>query len=127
MDLDLGLSNIGLAINMNLKNTMPLGLKLDLIPLDVDGNVIEDIEIGSIEIPAGDGREIGTGEGVEGTPVELSIRCASASAMSALDKISFRLDVASGNGDNALSGAQGLLISDIVLDIMCDVEMDLGK
>lgn len=127
LDLDLGLSNIGLAINMNLKNTMPLGLKLDLIPLDVDGNVIEDIEIGSIEIPAGDGREIGTGEGIEGTPVELSIRCASASAMSALDKISFRLDVASGNGDNALSGAQGLLISDIVLDIMCDVEMDLGK
>ena len=127
LDLDLGLSNIGLAINMNLKNTMPLGLKLDLIPLDADGNVIEDIEIGSIEIPAGDGREIGTGEGIEGTPVELSIRCASASAMSALDKISFRLDVASGNGDNALSGAQGLLISDIVLDIMCDVEMDLGK
>lgn len=127
LDLDLGLSNIGLAINMNLKNTMPLGLKLDLIPLDVDGNVIEDIEIGSIEIPAGDGREIGTGEGIEGTPVELSIRCASASAMSALDKISFRLDVASGNGDNALSGAQGLLISDIVLEIMCDVEMDLGK
>lgn len=127
LDLNLGLSNIGLAISMNLKNTLPLGLKLDLIPLDANGNVVEGIEIGSIEVPAGDGSDIGTGENVEGTPVELTINCASASAMSSLDKISFRLDVTSGNGDNALSGAQGLQVSDIVLEIMCDVEVDLSK
>ena len=125
--LNLSVGNIGLALNMNLKNTLPVGLTLNLIPLDVNGNVIEDIEIGSIEIPAGDGSAIGTGEGVEATPVELVVSCASSSDLTVLDKISFSLDVATGNGDNVLSGEQGLQISDIVLQIMCDVETGLSK
>lgn len=125
--LNLSVGNIGLALSMNLKNTLPVGLTLNLIPLDVDGNVIEGIEIGNVEIPAGDGSAIGAGEGVEATPVELVIRCVSSSALSALDKISFSLDMATGNGDNVLSGAQGLQISDVVLQIICDVETDLSK
>lgn len=127
MDMNLSVTNIGLAIAMNLKNTLPIGLKLDLVPLDVDGNVIEEIEIGSVELPAGDGSEIGTGSHVKGTPVELSIKCATSSDLAALDKFAFRLDVASGDNDIPLGGTQGLQISDIVLQIMCDVEMDLKK
>lgn len=126
-DMNLSVDNIGLTLNMNLKNTLPVGLTLNLVPLDVHGNVIEDIEIGGVEIPAGDGSEIGNGESVTATPVELSIKCANASVLSELDKISFSLDVASGNGDNALSGKQGLQISDIVLQIMCDIELSTSK
>lgn len=121
------ISDVELAVNMNLKNTLPLGLTLNLTPLDAKGNVIEDIKIGSIELPAGDGSAIGTGESVKGTPVELSIKCDSGATLSELDKITFQLDVASGNGNNALSGSQGLQISDIVLQIMCDVEVSLSK
>lgn len=126
-EMNLSITNIGLAVDMNLKNTLPLGLTLNLVPLDAQGNVIEEIEIGSIDLPAGDGSDIGVGDTVEGKPVELSVKCSSSSDLSALDKIAFSIDVASGNGDNALSGAQGLQVSDIVLQIMCDVEMDLGK
>ena len=127
MELNLSVNNIGLAVGMDLKNTLPLGLKLNLIPLDERGNIIEDIEIGSIEIPAGDGSDIGNGESVAGTPVELSVKCANSAVLSTLDKIAFSLDVASGNGDNVLSGKQGLHISDIVLQIMCDIELGAGK
>ena len=126
-DMGLSVTEVELAVSMNLKNTLPLGLTLNLTPLDADGKEIKGIEIGCIEVPAGDGRAIGTGEGVKGTPVELSIKCASSAALAELDKIIFQLDVASGNGDNALSGAQGLQISDIVLQIMCDLEMSISK
>ena len=126
-EMNLSVTNIELAVDMNLKNTLPLGLTLTLVPLDAQGDVIEEIEIGSIDLPAGDGSNIGAGDTIEGKPVELSVKCSSSSDLSALDKIAFSIDVASGNGDNALGGAQGLQVSDIVLQIMCDVEMDLGK
>ena len=126
-ELGLSISNVELALAMNLKNTLPVGLALDLIPLDAKGNVIKGIEIGSIELPAGNGSDISSASNLEGTPVELSIMCASPEALSALDKVSFNLKVTSGNGDNALSGKQGLQVCDIVLQVMCDVEIDLGK
>lgn len=126
-EMGLSLSNVELGLSMNLKNTLPVGLTLDLIPLDAQGNVIRGIEIGTIELPAGDGSSIADAASKPGTPVELSIRCASTSVLSTLDKVSFSIDVASGNGDNALSGLQGLQVCDIVLQVMCDVEIDLGK
>ena len=46
---------------------------------------------------------------------------------SLFNNLEFSIDVKSNNGDNALSGKQGLQIRDIVLQIMCDAEMDLGK
>ena len=111
---------------MNLKNTLPIGLTLHLTPLDAQNNVIEGMEISDIELPAGDGSAISNNE-TEGKDVEVSIKCASTTALSALDKIAFSLDVASGNGDNALAGKQGIQIRDIVLQVMCDVEMGSSK
>ena len=136
-EMNVSISNVELGIAMNLKNTLPIGLNLELIPLDTENNVIEEIEIGSIikgvkcnsiEIPVGDGSPIKSDDnGNNGTPVEWFIKCKSPEALSKLDKIAFSIDVKSDNGDNALSGKQGLQIRDIVLQIMCDAEMDLGK
>ena len=136
-EMNVSISNVELGIAMNLKNTLPIGLNLKLIPLDTENNVIEDVEIGSIikgvkhdsiEIPVGDGSPIKSDDSESnGTPVEWFIRCKSTEALSKLDKIAFSIDVKSDNGDNALSGKQGLQIQDIVLQIMCDAEMDLGK
>lgn len=127
IEMGLTVTDIELAIGMNLKSTLPLGLTLNLVPLDINGNVVEEIEIASIELPVGDGSEIGNGDTIEGVPVELSIKCASSADLSKLDKIMFQLDVASGNGEKTLSGLQGLQICDIVLQIMCDFEMELSK
>lgn len=126
-DLGISISDVGLAIAMNLKNTLPIGLKLDLIPLDAQGNAIKGIKIGSIELPAGNGSDITSATNIMGTSVELAIQCDSPSTLSKLDKVSFNLEVSSGNGDNALTGKQGLQICDIVLQIMCDVEIAASK
>lgn len=125
-DMNISITNVGLGIAMNLKNTLPLGLKLNLIPLDAQNNPIQGIKIESIDIPAGKGQAIAEEE-VEGTPVELSIECDSPDTLSALDKIAFSIEVKAGNGDNALSGKQGLQVCDIVLEVKCDAEMNLGK
>lgn len=125
-EMNISITNIGLGIAMNLKNTLPLGLKLNLIPLDAQNNPIQGIKIESIDIPAGKGQAIAEEE-VEGTPVELSIECDSPDTLSALDKIAFSIEVKAGNGDNALSGKQGLQVCDIVLEVKCDAEMNLGK
>lgn len=125
-EMNISITNIGLGIAMNLKNTLPLGLKLNLIPLDAQNNPIQGIKIESIDIPAGKGQAIAEEE-VEGTPVELSIECDSPDTLSALDKIAFSIEVKAGNGDNALSGKQGLQVCDIVLEVKCDAEMNLSK
>ena len=125
-EMNISITNVGLGIAMNLKNTLPLGLKLNLIPLDAQNNPIQGIKIESIDIPAGKGQAIAEEE-VEGTPVELSIECDSPDTLSALDKIAFSIEVKAGNGDNALSGKQGLQVCDIVLEVKCDAEMNLGK
>lgn len=121
-EMNISITNIELGMAMNLKNTLPLGLKLNLIPLDAQNKPIKGIEIGSIDIPAGSGAAI-MEEKTKGTPIEFSIRCDSPDTLSALDKIAFSIEVESGNGDHALSGKQGLQICDIVLQIMCDVEI----
>lgn len=125
-EMGVSVSNVGLSLAMNLKNTLPIGLTLNLVPLDAQGNVISGIEIGSIELPAGNGADIASAATMEGTPVEFSIKCTSPAVLSTLDRISFSLDVTSGNGDNVLSGKQGLQVCDIVLQIMCDVETNLN-
>ena len=125
-EMNVSISNVGLGIKMNLKNTLPLGLKLNLIPLDAQSKPIQGIKIESIEIPAGKGQAIAEEE-VEGTPVELSIQCDSPNTLSALDKIAFSIEVEAGNGDHALSGKQGLQVCDIVLEVKCDAEINLGK
>ena len=123
-EMNVSISNVGLGIKMNLKNTLPLGL--NLIPLDAQSKPIQGIKIESIEIPAGKGQAIAEEE-VEGTPVELSIQCDSPNTLSALDKIAFSIEVEAGNGDHALSGKQGLQVCDIVLEVKCDAEINLGK
>lgn len=125
-EMNVSISNVGLGIKMNLKNTLPLGLKLNLIPLDEQSKPIQGIKIESIEIPVGKGQAIAEEE-VEGTPVELSIQCDSPNTLSALDKIAFSIEVEAGNGDHALSGKQGLQVCDIVLEVKCDAEINLGK
>ena len=118
----ISISNVGLAVAMNLKNTLPIGLTLHLTPLDAQSNPIQGIKIESIEIPAGKGQAIAEEE-IEGTPVELSIQCDSPNTLSTLDKIAFSIEVKSDNGENALSGKQGLQVCDLVLQVMCDIEI----
>ena len=128
------LSNVSLGIGMDIINTIPLGLSLTVVPLDENDNVIEDIEISKLEVKAGDGEsllkddKVTVAEGLTVQHFEFAIKSAKGDITS-LDKLAFSIEAASTSaiGSVGLKGEQGIKISNIVLEVSGDVEVDLGK
>lgn len=138
LDSDLGetmemFSNVSLKATMDIINTIPIGFSLTVIPLDVDGNVIGDIEIDELNIAAGAGEELLDENGVlcagsEPQKFVFGIKSRSGD-ISSLDGLAFSLKAATDHtvGAAALKGEQGVKISNIVLEVSGDIEMDFGK
>lgn len=138
LDSDLGevvgmFSNVSLSASMDVINTIPLGLSLKVVPYDIDGNLIEDLEIGELKVAAGGGEAILNEDGTlcENLPSQkfgLEIKSKSGD-ISALDKLVFHVEAESDHttGAAALKGEQGIKLSNIVLEVEGDVEMDFGK
>ena len=128
------LSNVSVLAKMDVINTIPLGLSLELVPMDENGEPIEDIEIGKIEILAGDGKNLlgddntTVSEGLTAQPFEFAIRSASGD-ISALDRLAFTIEALSNSvtGSVGLKGEQGVKISNIVFEVSGDIEVDLRK
>lgn len=128
------LSNVSLGIGMDIINTIPLGLSLKVVPLDENDNVIEDIEIDQLDILAGDGKELlnkddaTMAEGLTVQHFDFAIKSAKGDITS-LDKLAFSIEATSTSaiGSVGLKGEQGIKISNIVLEVSGDVEVDLGK
>ena len=130
-------SNISLSVKMDVLNTIPLGLKLNVVPLDADGKVLEDIEIDELRINAGLGEDVVNNTGVvgENTPEQqfvFAIKSKRAD-VSALDKLAISIEAASDEsgvhtvGAVGLKGGQGIKLSNIVFEVSGDVEIELGK
>ena len=128
------LSNVSLGIGMDIINTIPLGLSLTVVPLDENDNVIDDIEISKLEVKAGDGEsllkddKVTVAGGLTVQHFEFAIKSAKGDITS-LDKLAFSIEAASTSaiGSVGLKGEQGIKISNIVLEVSGDVEVDLGK
>lgn len=118
-------SNISLQAKMNVKNTVPVGLSLGVKALDDKNNVIEDIEIDSLKLSAGNGSSIL--EAAEGEKVQFAIKSKTGD-LSRLDKLAFTLDAYTDQteGGVALKGDQGIQISNIVLEVSGDIATELS-
>ena len=125
------------SVKMDVLNTIPLGLKLNVVPLDADGKVLEDIEIDELRINAGLGEDVVNNTGVvgENTPEQqfvFAIKSKRAD-VSALDKLAISIEAASDEGGVhtvgavGLKGGQGIKLSNIVFEVSGDVEIELGK
>ena len=123
------LSNISLGLKMDIYNTMPLGLKLTMIPLDADNNIIKDIEINDLFIRAGSGGEIIDANGAlngGAAPQNFSFAIKSKSGdISSLDKLAMTIEATSNSttGSAGLASGQGLKISNLVFEVSGDVEI----
>ena len=128
------LSNVSLGIGMDIINTIPLGLSLTVVPLDENDNVIEDIEIDQLDILAGDGKELlnkddaTMAEGLTVQHFDFAIKSAKGDITS-LDKLAFSIEATSTSaiGSVGLKGEQGIKISNIVLEVSGDIEVDFDK
>lgn len=118
-------SNMELNLRMNIKNTLPLGLTLNITPLDANGKKLTNLEINKVEIAAGNGEAIKGSS--EATPVEVSIKSKGKADFSALDKLAFTLEAYANQtvGGAALKPIQGIQITDIVIEACGDIEIDL--
>ncbi|MBQ5616582.1 MAG: hypothetical protein IIU90_02345, partial [Bacteroidaceae bacterium] len=123
------LSDISLGLKMDIYNTMPLGLKLTMIPLDADNNRIKDIEIHDLFIRAGSGGEIVDANGAlngGAVPQKFSFAIKSKSGnISSLDKLAMTIEATSNSttGSAGLASGQGLKISNLVFEVSGDVEI----
>jgi hypothetical protein len=126
-------SNVSLCAKMDIVNTIPLGLLLKVVPLDVYGNVIDDIEIDELKIAAGAGDALLDEKGTlcaGGEPQKFVFGIKSKSGdISSLDGLAFSLEAATDHtvGTAAIKGEQGIKISNIVFEVSGDIEMDFGK
>ena len=129
LDLNLGdysntLNHVVADVKMNVRNTIPFGLDINVIPLDEQGRVIDDITAAPIHIAAGDGSAISMA--AEPQHVTLSLRCASGD-FSRLAKIQIAAAAQANStvGAVALKKEQGILCTDIVLCLGFDIDTDL--
>ena len=124
-------SNVSVRARMDVVNTIPLGLSLGVTPLDVDGCVLNDLEIADIAISAGSGEALVDEDGVLRSGLqskEFIIEIKSKGGdISSLDGLAFTLEAATDHtaGSAAIKGNQGIKVSDIVFEVSGDVEMDL--
>ncbi len=123
------LSNISLGLKMDICNTMPLGLRLTMIPLDANDNKIEDIKIDDLVISAGSGGKIVDENGAlsaDAVPQKFSFAIKSKSGdISSLDKLAMTIEAASNSttGSGGLESGQGLKISNLVFEVSGDIEI----
>lgn len=126
-------SNVSLCAKMDIVNTIPLGLLLKVVPLDVYGNVIDDIEIDELKIAAGAGDALLDEKGTlcaGGEPQKFVFGIKSKKGdISSLDGLAFSLEAATDHtvGTAAIKGELGIKISNIVFEVSGDIEMDFGK
>ena len=122
------LKNASLAAKMKIHNTIPLGLKLEVTPLDVDGEVIEGIHIEPIDIKPGLGGDINNDESLnEQEPETIEFVIGSNNEkISLLDKLQLSVTATSNHvtGSVGLKGSQGIKISDIVIKVSGDIESE---
>ena len=124
------LSNVKAAAKISLLNTIPVGLKLTVTPLDADGNVIEDITIDEIAIKAGLGSDIVNADGSlsdqEAQLVEFEIKTKTGD-ISKLDKLALELNAATNHvaGSVGIAAGQGIKISNVVIEIEADIETEI--
>jgi hypothetical protein len=123
-------SNVSLSVKMDIINTIPLGLSLSAVPLDVDGNVLDNIEIGKLSIQAGSGEDIIKEDGTlneESASQKLAFAIKSKGGdISLLDKLALTVEAVSNHttGSAALAGGQGIKMSNIVFEVSGDLVVE---
>lgn len=123
-------TNIELKVDMNIRNTVPVGLTLTVEPLDAHGQVIDGVEIEPVQIAAGNGEAINgaASDDAEGQKLQLIVK-SKGDVLRNLDKLNLLVvgDANETTGGVAFTSEQGVHITDIVLEVTGDVETNLDE
>ena len=123
-------TNINLDVRMNIRNSLPLGLTLTVEPLDVNGAILDGVEIEDIHLAAGNGENINGVGNSENQGEEFVLKLKSqGDVLRSLDKLNLLIKAEADEtvGGLPLTPEQGVHITDIVIEMTGDVETNLDE
>ena len=123
-------TNINLDVHMNIRNSLPLGLTLTVEPLDVNGAILDGVEIEDIHLAAGNGENINGVGNSENQGEEFVLKLKSqGDVLRSLDKLNLLIKAEADEtvGGLPLTPEQGVHITDIVIEMTGDVETNLDE
>ena len=119
------LSKASMSLKMNARNTIPVGLKIALVPLDAAGQELSYIHVTPVEIPAGDGSAISNNSPSSEVEFAFSADNCDFTSLSRLC-VSAEAFTDHTEGGIALRPEQGFLLTDVVLTVIADIETTLN-
>lgn len=124
-DVAESLTNAALRLSGNVVQTIPIGIELSLLPFDAEGQPVEDMQISTVKLAAGDGSAV-TDKG-KAQPVAFEVSATSeALARLASLQVSAKAEADHTEGGIALRPEQGILLKDLVLSVEAGVEINLN-
>ena len=116
-----GLGETGLKLKMNIENTIPVELKLNISALDENNKPINAIKIDPIRVKQGNGEGIANSK-PEKNAVVITLQNKDDS-LKELDKLKLDIEIKTEDATMGLKGTQGIRISDIVVEFSADLEI----
>ena len=116
-----GLGETGLKLKMNIENTIPVELKLNISALDENNKPINAIKIDPIRVKQGNGEGIANSK-PEKNAVAITLQNKDDS-LKELDKLKLDIEIKTEDATMGLKGTQGIRISDIVVEFSADLEI----
>ena len=120
------ISNAAVNVKMNIRNSIPFGLDVNVVAKDEEGRVIDDIVAEPFTIAAGDGSAISRDVTPQQACIALKCKSGDMSRLSLL-QLAVSAQANSTVGAAALKPEQGILCTDIVLELDFDINTDLDE
>lgn len=126
-NLDEFLSNVEFSVYMDVNNTMPIGLDVELVPIDISGKCMSNLAVDPISVKAGNGAPIAASSQFEA--LTINAECAGNFDLRGFDGIIFNITAKANEtiGGAAIKPEQGIHIKNIVVELRGDIEFDLNE
>lgn len=119
--------NLGFSIYMDVNNTLPIGLTMELTPVDAYGNMITSLEIDPVSVKAGNGSAVTSSGNYE--PLKINAQSVNNANLSEFDGLILSVATKANEtlGGAALKPEQGIHIKNIVIELRGDINVDLEE
>ena len=119
--------NLGFSVYMDVNNTLPIGLSLELTPVNDRAAELKGIVIDPVSVKAGEGGAVATTGDYES--LKINAQSEDNDDLMQLDGLIFTITTKANEtlGGAALKPEQGIHIKNIVIELRGDIDVDLNE
>lgn len=120
-------SHLGFSVYMDVNNTLPIGLSLELTPINTRGKELKGIVIDPVSIKAGEGGSVTTSGDFES--LKINAQSEDNADLNELDGLIFTISTKANEtlGGAAIKPEQGIHVKNIVIELRGDINVDLNE